>query len=92
MAKSKQKFVSGETKSGFIFNIEAERLDNMELIDALAKLDEDPLQISKVIKLMLGDNKENLYDHVRTEDGFVPSSAIEQELSEIFALSNELKN
>lgn len=88
-----KKYISGETESGFVFNIEANRLDNMELIDALAELDDDPLQISFVIKLLLGkEDKKRLYDHVRTDEGIVPSEEIEKELSEIFALSQELKN
>lgn len=90
MAESK--YISRSTKSGFVFNIRKERLDNMELIDALAELETDPLQISNVITLMLGDEKKKLYDHVRTEEGFVPIEKVEKELSEIFELSQEIKN
>lgn len=88
-----KKYVSGETESGFVFNIEAEQLDNMELIDALAELDDDPLKISLVITLLFGkEEKKRLYEHVRTEDGIVPGKAIEKELSDIFRVSQELKN
>ncbi|WP_281523175.1 hypothetical protein [Mogibacterium timidum] len=88
-----KKYVSGETESGFVFNIEIEKLDNMELIDALAELDDDPLKISLVITLLFGqEEKKRLYDHVRTEDGIVPGKVIEKELSEIFRVSQELKN
>ena len=90
---AEKKYVSGETESGFIFNIEVERLDNMELIDALAELEDNPLQMSTVITLLLGkEDKKRLYDHVRTEDGMVPSEEVEKELGEIFTLSQELKN
>ena len=88
-----KKYVSGETESGFIFNIEVERLDNMELIDALAELEDNPLQMSTVIRLLLGkEDKKRLYDHVRTDEGMVPSGLIEKELGEIFTLSQDLKN
>lgn len=90
---AEKKYVSGETESGFIFNIEVERLDNMELIDALAELEDDPLQMSTVIRLLLGkEDKKRLYDHVRTDEGMVPSELVEKELGEIFTLSQELKN
>ena len=90
---AEKKYVSGETESGFIFNIEVERLDNMELIDALAELEDDPLQMSNVIKLLLGkEDKKRLYDHVRTDEGMGPSGLVEKELGEIFTLSQELKN
>lgn len=90
---AEKKYVSGETESGFVFNIEVERLDNMELIDALAELEDDPLQISTVIRLLLGkEDKKRLYDHVRTDGGMVPSGLVEKELGEIFTLSQELKN
>lgn len=90
---AEKKYVSGETESGFVFNIEVERLDNMELIDALAELEDDPLQMSTVIRLLLGkEDKKRLYDYVRTDEGMVPSGLIEKELGEIFTLSQELKN
>lgn len=90
---AEKKYVSGETESGFVFNIEVERLDNMELIDALAELEDDPLQISTVIRLLLGkEDKKRLYDHVRTDEDIVPSGLVEKELGEIFTLSQELKN
>lgn len=90
---AEKKYVSGETESGFVFNIEVERLDNMELIDALAELEDDPLQMSTVIRLLLGkEDKKRLYDHVRTDGGMVPSGLVEKVLGEIFTLSQELKN
>ena len=51
------------------------------------------MQISFVIKLLLGkEDKKRLYDHVRTDEGIVPSKEVEKELSEIFTLSQDLKN
>jgi hypothetical protein len=84
------KVIKGETASGFSFAIPASNLDNMELIDAIASLnDADPLAMSKVIVLLLGkDQRKKLYDHVRRKDGTVPAEAVSKEMAEIFTLSN----
>ncbi|MCD8200735.1 MAG: hypothetical protein LUD47_01500 [Clostridia bacterium] len=77
--------VKGTTKSGFKFSGDENAVDNMELIDALADLDSgNTLAISQVCKLLLGDStRKALYDHVRTEDGRVPTEDVERELTEI---------
>lgn len=47
--------ISGVTKNGFAFEITDERADNMELIDALADIDDgNLLAVSKVLTLLLG--------------------------------------
>lgn len=75
----------GTTKSGFKFKIDTDVMDNMEVLDAVAETDSgNPMAISKLLNLMLGDDKQQLYDHVRTEDGRVPISAIGDEIAEIF--------
>lgn len=83
--------VEGETSTGFSFSIPENNLDNMELIDAIAGLNEnDPLQMSNVIVLLLGkEQRKQLYDHVRREDGTVPSKKVSDEMTEIFNLSNK---
>lgn len=79
--------MKGTTKSGFEFSISDERLDNMELIDALGELENNPLAVSKVCTLLLGEKlKAELYDHVRNDEGIVPASSIEKEIAEIFHL------
>ncbi len=84
----------GETKTGFKFEVPKEALDNMELVDAIAELEENPLMVSKVTKLLLGtDQRKKLYDHVRAEDGRVPSEDLSQEIAEIFdAIGDPAKN
>lgn len=81
----------GTTKSGFAFAIPAENLDNMELVDALAELDEDdPLQISRVCRLLLGKaQRRALYDHLRAPAGNVPIRTAAQEIVEIFGACGE---
>ena len=65
---AEKKYVSGETESGFVFNIEVERLDNMELIDALAELEglvvaPDTFLLASIFDIV------NLLLWSRTEDG-----------------------
>ena len=78
------------TASGFEFEIEDGVLDNMELLDAIAELEENPLKLTKVVKLLLGDEtKERLYDHVRNDKGRVPAEALSTEVADIFKLLND---
>ena len=89
--------IKGTTTSGFNFEIDENTLNNMEFVDALAEVEENPLMISTVIKMMLSpDQKKRLYDHLRTEDGRVPVEAIGVEMRDIFAVASgesvEIKN
>lgn len=78
--------IEGRTKSGFKYSIEEDNIDQ-ELLDALAEADDgNPLKISKVIRLMLGDEqRKRLYDHLRDEKGHVPIKAVIDTFSEILA-------
>lgn len=78
--------MDGITKSGFKFHVEESTLDNMELLDALEELsDDNALAVSRVVKLVLGDEQKKLmYNHLRTPDGRVPIAALQEELEEIF--------
>lgn len=83
------------TKSGFKCKVDDTVLDDMELVDAMAaSQEEDPLQITVVIKKILGEKtKAKLYDHVRAKDGRVPVEAATNEVVEIFeALGDDGKN
>lgn len=79
--------ITGVTSSGFEFSIEESTLDNMELLDALEEMsEENTLALSKVLDLILGkEQKKKLYEHLRTEDGRVPVSKVNDEIMEIFA-------
>ena len=51
----------GETKTGFTFELEEAVLDNMELVDALAEMQEDdPLALSAVVRMVLGSKRKAL--------------------------------
>ena len=82
------------TKSGFCLEIEEERLNNMELLDALTDLDGgDGTALSTVLRLLLTkEQKKALYDHLRTPGGMVPIEAVAETLREIFEASQPAKN
>ena len=85
--------IKGKTKSGFEYKIAEARLKNYELIEALSDLDDDPLALPKVVRLLLGKElADKLKNHVRTPDGLVPSEKLSDEIKEIFESQNQLKN
>lgn len=74
-----------ELSNGFKVTISENAMDNMELVDALAEMtDDNPLEVSKVCTMVLGDNKKELYNHIRTEDGRVPVKEVSKCIKEIF--------
>lgn len=86
--------ITAKTESGFSIELEESALDNMEVLDALSDLDEgNPLAMSRLVVKLLGkDGKKRLYDHLRTEDGRVPASAVESSIMELFQSINAGKN
>lgn len=86
--------ITAKTESGFSIELEESTLDNMEVLDALSDLDEgNPLAMSRLVVKLLGkDGKKRLYDHLRTEDGRVPASAVESAIMELFQSINDGKN
>lgn len=88
MATKKKK-----TSTGFAYSINENALNNFELLDLFAGVDENPLLLPKTIEMLLGkDGKEALYNHVRLEDGTVPADKISDELAEIITGNKEVKN
>lgn len=83
--------IKGETRTGFKFEIEDKRLNNYELLEALSEVDENPLVLPRVIKLLLGESKAKaLKNHVRDDEGFVSSEQLSDEIKDIFE-SQKLK-
>lgn len=80
---------TGTTKSGFKFTISDEALNDMEIVDALAELDDHPTKISFVVLKLLGDSqRKKLYDHLRTKSGHVPIDKVGREVKEMLDLIN----
>ena len=95
--------IKGQTNSGFEFEIDEKRLNNMEFIDLLVEIEEADetdegkilTTVSKLINCILDkDTKKRLYDHVRDEKGNVPIEKVQAEISDIihFDGNEELKN
>lgn len=90
--------LTGVTGSGFNYEIADERINNMELVDALAEFDaveddgEMTLIMSRVCTLLLGSKqKAKLYDHLRASAGNVPIDKVINEVKEIIS-SGQTKN
>ena len=82
--------IKGKTKSGFEFEISKDVVNDYELVENLAELEDNPLILAKVIKQILGaDQTEKLKNHVRNEKGIVPTDKMTQEIIEIFKNSGE---
>lgn len=86
--------IEGKLKSGFEYKIEDYVLDNMELLDAIAEVDQNPMALPKVLKMLMGDEqRKKLYDHLRDpKNGNVPIVAVSDAVAEIFSGSGQLKN
>lgn len=95
--------IKGQTKSGFEFEIDEQRLNNMEFIDLLVELDTVDennasailTTVSKLISCILDkDTKKRLYDHIRDDKGTVPIEKVQEEVNDIirFNGNEELKN
>lgn len=78
--------IEGKTKTGFTYQLDDDAMNNMELVDAMAELDDGghPFALSRVCLLLLGkEQRKRLYDHIRTEDGRVPPQAMGEEIADI---------
>lgn len=85
--------IKGVTKTGFKYTVEKSALNDYELIECLSGLEENPLLISGIINKLLGEKQvTKLKNHVRIEDGTVPTDKISEEITDIFETSSQVKN
>lgn len=84
--------IQGKLRNGFEYGIPDESLNSMELLDALADVDAgDATALSRASLLLLGkEQREKLYDHIRTEKGNVPIEVFTECITEI--MEHEEKN
>lgn len=89
-----EEVIKGKTTSGFEFEINRDKLDDMEFIDLLADLkDGDYLKFSRIADFMLGkDQKARLYEHIRKINGQARISLFAEEMKEILLFNGEVKN
>lgn len=83
--------LKGKTKTGFQYEFDEKILKNYELVELLAEVDDDPLVLPKIFKMLLGDRVEELKDHVRDSDGVVDIEKMLTEFQDIFSTQVELK-
>ena len=83
--------LKGKTKTGFQYEFDEKILKNYELVELLAEVDDDPLVLPKIFKMLLGDRVEELKYHVRDADGVVDIEKMLNEFQDIFSTQAELK-
>lgn len=82
-----------ELENGFKCSIDTNALDDMELVEMLADIEENPLLMGKVVKKVFGDEKEKLYKFLKTKDGRVPIQKVSDAIEQAFnALGEDAKN
>lgn len=85
--------IKGKTKTGFEFQIEDAVLNDYELLEMFAEVDENPLLVPKLVRTILGEEQKNkLIDHVRDEKGRASVDKISMELENILNSGTETKN
>lgn len=79
---------------GFSCDINEETLDDMEFVDMLADCEDNPHHIGRLVERLFGkEQKKALYDHIRTKDGRVPISKVNEAVEAAFnALGEQEKN
>lgn len=85
--------LKGKTAAGFEYAIDADALNDIELLEALSEVDTNPLKLPRVIAAVLGeDQKKAMYEHYRGPNGRVAVDAISTAFVEILSGSNQGKN
>ena len=83
----------GITKSGFKFTISNEIANDYELVELLVDLEQDTMNLIKVVNKVLGKKQTNdLKEHLRNNKGIVPTDLMMKEIEEIFQAEEEVKN
>ena len=93
--------ISGTTKSGFEFTVNENIAGDWRLAKALAKSQskKETEQIQgaiEIVKIVLGDQEEDLCEYLADENGSVPTQKVMEEIAEIMEVisgkSKEIKN
>lgn len=84
----------GKTESGFEFEIDERRLNDMRFMVSLRKAQTDALLFVDVLEQMLGEEQmEKLFRHLEDADGYVPVDATGDIVAEIMTLAgDDVKN
>ena len=82
--------IKGKTSSGFNFTISKDVINDYELVENLGELEDNPLILGKIVRQILGkEQTAKLKDHIRNENGIVPTNKMTKEIIEIFKNAGE---
>ena len=82
--------IKGKTSTGFEFEISKDIINDYELVENLGELEDNPLILGKIVNQILGkEQTTRLKNHVRNENGIVPTDKMTQEIIEIFKNGGE---
>ena len=82
--------IKGKTSSGFEFEISEDIINDYELVENLGELDSNPLILGEIVRQILGkEQTAKLKDHIRNENGIVPTDKMTQEIIGIFKNAGE---
>lgn len=80
------------TDSGFECEINENVLDDIEILEMIEAIDDGRISmIRKVLGRILKDDAARLEEHVRTEDGRIPVTALLAEFQDFIAKIKDLK-
>lgn len=57
-------------------------LDDMQLIDLIAEVDEDVTNVSRLVRAVFGEARSDIYAALRDEEGRVPTAGVVNALGE----------
>lgn len=69
---------------GVEIEVDMSVMNDMELVDALAEDENNPIALSKICKFLFGEKRKEIYDAVRDENGRVPIEKIGETVMEVF--------
>lgn len=85
--------LKGKTQSGFAFEIDEEKLDDMDVLEYLADVDDDMTKLPKLIEIFLGkDQKDKLKDFIVKKEGRNKISTTYAIMMEIFEEAGRINN
>lgn len=87
--------IKGKLQSGFEYSLDADVMNDMNIIEAIADTMEDnPLALAKLCKMLFGEEqKKALYKHLQNERGKVPVEKVGEAVVEVFnSFGEEGKN
>lgn len=84
--------IKGETSTGFHYEINEAVLNDYEMLELMAELEENPLRTPVFVKRLLGlEQKNRLVKHVKKATGSATIEAVQAELLDILS-AKPLKN